>query len=164
MAVEIRVPALGESIVEATVGKWLKSAGDNVSAGEPLVELETDKVNVEVTAETAGVLGPIAKREGENVAIGDLLGTIEVAGAAETQPAAAPAPVVAQPTAAPAPVVAQPTAPAEDGRAAKAPVTPVAQRIATDQGVDVRGIAGSGPGGRVTKDDVVAQLGDRSLG
>jgi 2-oxoglutarate dehydrogenase E2 component (dihydrolipoamide succinyltransferase) len=152
MAVEIRVPALGESIVEATVGKWLKNTGENVSAGEPLVELETDKVNVEVTAEAAGVLGPIAKREGENVAIGDMLATIEV-GAAETQPAAAPAPAVAQPA-----------EPAEDGRAAKAPVTPVAQRIAADQGVDVRGIAGSGPGGRVTKDDVVAQLGGGAQG
>ncbi len=164
MAVEIRVPALGESIVEATVGKWLKSAGDNVSAGEPLVELETDKVNVEVTAEAAGVLGPIAKREGENVANGDLLGTIEAAGAAETQPAATPAPVAPQPAATPAPVAPQPTAPVEDGRAAKAPVTPVAQRIAADQGVDVRGIAGSGPGGRVTKDDVVAKLGDGGQG
>src|SRR5262245_33739092 len=126
MAVEIRVPALGESIVEATVGKWLKSAGEQVAAGEALVELETDKVNVEVTAEAAGVLGPIAKREGENVAIGDVLATNEAAGAATSAPA------VAQPAAAHA--VAQPAAPAEDGRAAKAPITPVAQRIAADQG------------------------------
>jgi 2-oxoglutarate dehydrogenase E2 component (dihydrolipoamide succinyltransferase) len=147
MAVEIRVPALGESIVEATVGKWLKSEGENVAAGEALVELETDKVNVEVTADAAGVLGTIARREGENVAIGDVLGTIEPAGAAMTQPAATSAPVVAQPA-----------TPAEDGRAAKAPITPVAQRIAADQGVNLRGIAGSGPGGRVTKDDVVAQI------
>jgi 2-oxoglutarate dehydrogenase E2 component (dihydrolipoamide succinyltransferase) len=138
MAVEIRVPALGESIVEATVGKWHKSTGENVAAGEALVELETDKVNLEVTAEAAGVLGTIAKREGENVAIGDVLGTIEAAGASATS---AP-PVEAQPTAAPTPAP-----PVEDGRAAKAPVTPVAQRIASDQGVDVRGIAGSGPGG-----------------
>jgi 2-oxoglutarate dehydrogenase E2 component (dihydrolipoamide succinyltransferase) len=158
MAVEIRVPALGESIVEATVGKWLKSTGENVAAGEALVELETDKVNVEVTAETAGVLGPIARREGENVAIGDVLGTIEAAGAAETS---AP-PAQAQPATPPTPAAS-----AEDGRAAKepvAPVTPVAQRIAADQGVDVRGIAGSGPGGRVTKDDVVAKLGDGGQG
>jgi 2-oxoglutarate dehydrogenase E2 component (dihydrolipoamide succinyltransferase) len=153
MAVEIRVPALGESIVEATVGKWHKSAGENVAAGEALVELETDKVNIEVTAESAGVLGSIAKREGENVAIGDVLGTIEAAGAEASAPATPPA--EAQPASAPTPA-----APAEDGRAAKAPVTPVAQRIASDQGVDVRDIAGSGPGGRVTKDDVVAKLGD----
>jgi 2-oxoglutarate dehydrogenase E2 component (dihydrolipoamide succinyltransferase) len=150
MAVEIRVPALGESIVEATVGKWHKSAGEKVAAGDALVELETDKVNVEVTAESDGVLGSIAKREGDNVAIGDVLGTIEADGAAE-----APAPPAqAQPAAAPTPA-----APTEDGRAAKAPATPVAQRIAADQGVDVRAIAGSGPGGRVTKEDVVAQLG-----
>ncbi|HET9222862.1 MAG TPA: 2-oxoglutarate dehydrogenase complex dihydrolipoyllysine-residue succinyltransferase [Roseiflexaceae bacterium] len=155
MAVEIRVPALGESIVEATVGKWHKSAGENVAAGEALVELETDKVNIEVTAESAGVLGQIAKREGENVAIGDVLGTIESAGAAETS---AP-PAQAQPDSAPAPAP-----PAEDGRGTKTPVTPVAQRIASDQGVDVRDIAGSGPGGRVTKDDVVAQLGGGGQG
>jgi 2-oxoglutarate dehydrogenase E2 component (dihydrolipoamide succinyltransferase) len=155
MAIEIKVPALGESIVEATVGKWHKSAGENVAAGEALVELETDKVNIEVTAESAGVLESIAKREGENVAIGDLLGTIEAAGVAE---ASAP-PAQAQPASVPAP-----TPPAEDGRGAKAPVTPVAQRIASDEGVDVRGIAGSGPGGRVTKDDVVAQLGGGGQG
>jgi 2-oxoglutarate dehydrogenase E2 component (dihydrolipoamide succinyltransferase) len=152
MAVEIRVPALGESIVEATVGKWLKRAGENVAAGEALVELETDKVNVEVTAEAAGVLGTIAKREGENVAIGDVLGTIEAADAS------------AAPTAAPAPAETQPAAPAEDGRAAKAPVSPVAQRIAAEQGVDVRNIAGSGPGGRVTKEDVVAASAGRDEG
>jgi 2-oxoglutarate dehydrogenase E2 component (dihydrolipoamide succinyltransferase) len=155
MAVEIRVPTLGESIVEATVGKWLKRAGEPVAAGEALVELETDKVNVEVPAEAAGVLGTIAKREGENVAIGDLLGTIEAAGASATP---TPAAAAAQPAAAPAAATA-PTAASEDGRNAKAPVSPVAQRIAADQGVDVRGIAGSGPGGRVTKEDVVARVG-----
>ncbi|HEY3232935.1 MAG TPA: 2-oxoglutarate dehydrogenase complex dihydrolipoyllysine-residue succinyltransferase [Roseiflexaceae bacterium] len=163
MPVEIRVPTLGESIVEATVGKWLKQEGDPVAAGEALVELETDKVNLEVVAETAGVLGSIARRAGENVGIGELLGTIESAGASASPPAAAP----------PAPVEARPAAPPEDGRAsarqpatgsggadidAKAPASPVAQRIAAEQGVDIRGITGSGPGGRITKDDVVTQL------
>jgi 2-oxoglutarate dehydrogenase E2 component (dihydrolipoamide succinyltransferase) len=147
MAVEIRVPALGESIVEATVGRWLKHAGDSVAAGDALVELETDKVNIEVTAETNGTLGAITRQEGENVAIGDLLGTLDAGGA--IAPASAPA-------AAPQP--AAPPAPAEDGHGTRAPVSPVAQRIAADQGVDVGRVAGSGPGGRITKEDVVAQL------
>src|SRR5438093_6640518 len=158
MPVEIRVPTLGESIVEATVGKWLKEEGDPVAAGEALVELETDKVNLEVVAETAGMLGSIARHTGENVGIGELLGTIESAGASAPAPAAPP----------PAPVEARPAAaPPEDGRAsarqpstgsggtdtdAKVPASPVAQRIATEQGVDLRGITGSGPGGRITKE------------
>nr|HRC77288.1 dihydrolipoyllysine-residue succinyltransferase [Kouleothrix sp.] len=75
MAVEVRVPTLGESIVEATVGKWLKRVGDAVAAGETLVDLETDKVSVEVTAGQAGVLEQIIKGEGENVAVGEVIGT-----------------------------------------------------------------------------------------
>jgi 2-oxoglutarate dehydrogenase E2 component (dihydrolipoamide succinyltransferase) len=165
MAVEIRVPALGESIVEATVGRWLKQEGDAVSAGEPLIELETDKVNIEVTAEASGTLAGISRREGENVAIGDVLGTIEAGGAAASAPVPQPS---AAPAAAPAPQpsAAQPSAPApaDDGHAARAPVTPVAQRIAAQQGVDVGTLAGSGPGGRVTKDDVVAASATRDEG
>jgi 2-oxoglutarate dehydrogenase E2 component (dihydrolipoamide succinyltransferase) len=152
MAVEIRVPTLGESIVEATIGKWLKQAGDAVAAGEALVELETDKVNVEVMAETAGVLGSIAKREGENVGIGEVLGTIEPQGAA-SQPAASPSSETPAPPpdgrpASPPPATAEP--------AARTQATPVAQRMASDQGVDISLIAGSGPSGRVTKDDVAS--------
>ena len=79
MAVEIRVPALGESIVEATVGKWLKQVGDTVAAGEALVDLETDKVNVEVAAEQGGVLEQIVKGEGQNVGVGEVIGTIGAA-------------------------------------------------------------------------------------
>ncbi|KPV47723.1 dihydrolipoamide succinyltransferase, partial [Kouleothrix aurantiaca] len=82
MAVEVRVPTLGESIVEATVGKWLKRVGDTVAAGETLVDLETDKVNVEVAAEQAGVLEQILKNEGENVAVGEVIGTLGAGGAA----------------------------------------------------------------------------------
>ena len=73
MAVEIKVPTLGESIVEATIGKWLKQVGDTVAAGDTLVELETDKVNVEVPAEQAGVLGQILKDEGQNVSVGEVM-------------------------------------------------------------------------------------------
>src|SRR6185436_1653314 len=148
MAMEIRVPALGESIVEATVGRWLKRQGDHVTAGEALVELETDKVNLEVMAESDGVLGTIARQEGENVGIGDVLGTIETSDASATpRPAAAPTPpAAARP--AEAPTDGRPAAPASaqagpQDSGDKPAATPVAQRIAAEQGVDIGRIAGS---------------------
>ena len=161
MAVEIRVPTLGESIVEATVGKWLKQVGDTVAAGETLVDLETDKVNVEVAAEQDGVLDQIVKGEGQNVGVGEVIGMIG-AGA----PAAAGAPHNGAPAAAaprqdtPAPVATPTAAPPAQLSQHTPPISPVARKIAADQGVDVRAVAGSGPGGRVTKDDV-ASVGNR---
>ena len=83
MAIEIKVPTLGESIVEATIGKWLKQAGEPVAAGEALVDLETDKVNVEVTAEQAGVLEQILKEEGQSVGVGEVIGVIGAGAATE---------------------------------------------------------------------------------
>jgi len=152
MAVEIRVPMLGESIVEATIGKWLKQVGDQVEAGEALVELETDKVNIEVMAEQSGVLEQIVKGDGENVAIGDVIG--QIASGSAPRPDAE---VADQSSAAPATHAADGSAaPVADDRASR-PATPVAQRIATDQGIDIRAITGSGPGGRITKEDVVAR-------
>ena len=116
MAIDIRVPALGESISEATVGKWFKKAGDSVRADEPLVELETDKVTLEVNAPESGVLSEIAAETGQTVAIGALLGHL-AAGAAAPKPtpaeAAKPAPApaaAAKPS--PAAAVATPPAPA----------------------------------------------------
>src|SRR5688500_17726192 len=107
MPVEIRVPTLGESIVEATVGKWLKQVGDPVAAGETLVDLETDKVNVEVPAEHSGVLEQIIKGEGQNVGVGEVIGVLNV-----EVPADAPqrdgAPAVAAPAASAAPVTPRP--------------------------------------------------------
>src|SRR5512141_1154212 len=88
--VDIRVPTLGESVTEATVGKWFKRPGDAVAVDEPLVELETDKVTIEVPAPAAGVLGEIAAKDGDTVAVGALLGQI-TDGAAAAKPAAAPA-------------------------------------------------------------------------
>src|SRR5215216_5449633 len=89
---EIRVPTLGESVTEATIGRWFKKAGDAVAVDEPLVELETDKVTIEVPAPSAGTLGEIVAKDGETVAVGALLGQIkEGAGAAAGKPAAAPA-------------------------------------------------------------------------
>jgi 2-oxoglutarate dehydrogenase E2 component (dihydrolipoamide succinyltransferase) len=161
MSIEIRVPTLGESIVEATVGKWLKQVGDTVAAGETLVDLETDKVNVEVAAEQDGVLEQIVKNEGQNVGVGEVIGMIGAgASAAASAPQngapAATAPRQDAPAAAATPVAALP---AQSSPHAP-PISPVARRIAADQGVDVRAVAGSGPGGRVTKDDV-ASAGNR---
>ncbi len=144
MSTEIRVPTLGESIVEATVGKWLKQVGDTIATGETLVELETDKVNIEIAAEQGGVLEQIVKGEGQNVAIGEVIGTIGVGAPATASAPHNGAPAAATPVAMPA---------AQSSRHAP-PISPVARRIAADQGVDVRAVAGSGPGGRVTKDDV----------
>src|SRR5512140_1665938 len=104
---EIRVPTLGESVTEATIGRWFKKAGDAVAVDEPLVELETDKVTIEVPAPSAGVLGEISAKDGETVAVGALLGQI-MEGVAGAKPAPAPAKAAA---AAPAPAAA-PAAPA----------------------------------------------------
>src|ERR1700743_3031440 len=106
---EIRVPTLGESVTEATIGRWFKKAGDTVAVDEPLVELETDKVTIEVPAPWAGVLGEISAKDGETVAVGALLGQItDGAGGAAAKPAAAPA--KAAPAASPAPAAPAPTA------------------------------------------------------
>src|SRR6478609_5380080 len=105
---EIRVPTLGESVTEATIGRWFKKAGEAVAVDEPLVELETDKVTIEVPAPVAGTLGEIIAKDGETVAVGALLGQIND-GAAPAKPAAAPAPAKAAPpppAAAPAPAAA----------------------------------------------------------
>jgi 2-oxoglutarate dehydrogenase E2 component (dihydrolipoamide succinyltransferase) len=149
MAIEIRVPALGESITEATVGKWFKKAGEPVKADEPLVELETDKVTLEVNAPGAGVLSEITADTGQTVAIGALLGHL-TAGAA----AAAPAPAGAAKAAAP-------PAPAAAAKAAPRPTTamppaPSAAKIAAEDRIDLSSVAGSGKRGQILKGDVLA--------
>lgn len=154
MATNITVPALGESVVEATIARWLKKEGDAVKAGEAIVELETDKVDLEVPAEKDGILGKIQRQAGEDVQIGDLLGTIEE-GAATASPGEGAGKPSATPTQEAAPVKestpapAQASAPAQEERA-----TPVAKRVAAEQGVDLGAVSGAGPGGRVTKQDV----------
>ncbi len=161
MATEVKVPALGESIVEATVSKWLKQEGDAVAAGEPLVELETDKVNLEVPADQSGVLASIRKAEGETVNIGDLLGVIDEAGTAVAPEQSAP-PREKQPDenghqpAVATGETARVVDTATNGEDIAA--TPVAQRVAVEHDLDIRSIKGSGPGGRVTKEDVLAHL------
>jgi 2-oxoglutarate dehydrogenase E2 component (dihydrolipoamide succinyltransferase) len=143
MPLELTVPALGESITEAVVGKWHKKVGEAVRADEPVVVLETDKVTVDVPAPGDGALVAIAHREGDKVKVGEVLGTI-AEGPAEAAPAAKPAP---------APLRPRPE-PAEGPRAA--PVTPVARKVAEEKGMDASRVKGSGPSGRVTKDDVLA--------
>ena len=148
MSTQILVPTLGESVTEATVAKWFKAVGEAVKADETLVELETDKVTVEVPAPAGGVLTEIAVAVGATVAVGAVLGAIE-AGAAGTvaAPVAAAAPAPAAPAPAPAPVAS--VAP---------PAMPSARKIAADAGLDTAGLAGSGKGGRVTKGDVLSAL------
>ena len=143
MATEIRVPTLGESVTEATIGKWLKAEGDAVAVDEPLVELETDKVSVEVPAPAAGKLSAISVKEGETVEVGALLGMLEegAAGAAAAPAAAAPA----------QPAPAEPAAPKDGGM----PPSPAASRLAAESGVDAAGVAGSGKRGQVLKEDVM---------
>ena len=150
MATEIRVPTLGKSITEATVGKWFKKAGNSVSADEPLVELETDKVTLEVNAPSAGVLSEVAADTGQTVAIGALLGQLSAGAAAAQAPAAKPAP------AASSPAVAAKAAPAPS--ATTMPPSPAAAKIAAEDKIDLASIAGSGKRGQVLKGDVLAAV------
>jgi 2-oxoglutarate dehydrogenase E2 component (dihydrolipoamide succinyltransferase) len=151
MAVEIKVPPLGESVVEATVGRWLRTSGDSVAAGDPLVELETDKVNMEVAAPEAGVLESIVSQEGETVSVGDVLGVIEASTATPDGSA--------QESAAPA---EQPVVHEVESRAPDEPrATPVARRMAEEHGLNLAEVEGSGPGGRVNREDVEVFLRDR---
>lgn len=151
MATEIRVPTLGESVSEATIGKWFKKPGEAVKADEPLVELETDKVTLEVNAPAAGVLGEIVAKEGDTVGVSALLGTIAEGGAA----AAAPAPKAeAKPAAAPAPAAEAPKAAATKA----ADSGPAVSRLAAESGVDPSKVAASGKDGRVTKGDMLAAI------
>jgi 2-oxoglutarate dehydrogenase E2 component (dihydrolipoamide succinyltransferase) len=157
--VEIRVPPLGESVVEATVGRWSKQEGDAVRKDEVLVELETDKITVEVAAPADGTLGSIKKKEGDTVGVNELLAEMEagaVPAAAQPEAQAAAASGASAPSAAPAPVA---TATAE-AAPADAPTSPAARAIAAEHGLDLASIRGSGPNGRVTKEDVLKRIED----
>jgi 2-oxoglutarate dehydrogenase E2 component (dihydrolipoamide succinyltransferase) len=150
MAVDIKVPSVGESITEGTIARWLKKNGDVVRADEPLFELETDKATGEVAAPAAGRL-VITAREGQTVPVGAVVGRIE-------EGAAAPAPE-ARPPAAPRDGAAPPPKPEARAAAEEAkPPSPAARQLAADAGVDPRQLAGSGRGGRVIKEDVLRHL------
>jgi 2-oxoglutarate dehydrogenase E2 component (dihydrolipoamide succinyltransferase) len=150
MAVEIKVPQMGESVTEATVAKWFKAEGDAVAQDEPLCELETDKVTMEVFAPAAGRLGSIRVPAGSDVAVGAVLGTIE-AGAA----AAGPAPAKAEAPAAKAPAKARGAEAPAKPKTAEAPQPPSVRKLVAEHGVDVAAIAGTGKAGRLTKGDVL---------
>jgi len=161
MATEIRVPTLGESVTEATIGKWFKKVGDAIAVDEPLVELETDKVTVEVPAAAAGILSEIAVKEGETVGVGALLGSISAGGAAAT-PATKPQ-AVAQ---ASSPDAAQTTkqAAAETAKIAgdagaveprSMPPAPAAAKLIAENNLSVDQLSGSGKRGQVLKGDVL---------
>jgi len=153
---EIRVPALGESVTEATIGKWFKKPGDVVAVDEPLVELETDKVTIEVPAPAAGVLTDVAVKDGDTVAVGALLGAIkEGAGAAPTKAPAQPA--AAAPQAAPPPASPKPAA-APRAPGAEMPLAPSVRKIAAETGMDAAAVPGTGKDGRVTKGDMLAAI------
>jgi len=157
---DIVVPTLGESVSEATVAKWMKKAGDAVKKDETLVELETDKVSVEVSAPEAGTLSEIVAAEGATVGIGALLGRMGGAGAQPAQSAPKAEAPKAEPPKAEEPKAAAPQQPASNGAAKQAP--PSVQRIAAEAGVDVSGVTGSGRDGRVTKADALAIIENRS--
>ena len=156
MSIEIRVPTLGESVTEATIGRWFKKAGEAVAADEPLVELETDKVTVEVPSPVSGTLASIAAKDGDTVAVGALLGAInegaggaKPAAKAEAKPAAKPVPAP-QPTPTAAPVAVK--------KIADAPLMPSVRKLAAESGVDPAGVSGSGKDGRVMKGDLLAAI------
>ncbi len=176
MTKEIRVPALGESVTEATVGQWFKKAGDSVSEDEPVVELETDKVTVEVPSPVSGVIARIDVQEGETVEVGALLGAIEEGAAQAKSGGAGPAepkPAQVEPATASAQTAGTRgngagDAPAKAGSAAavaheaakgdERPVSPAVRKISEEAGIDPSEIEGSGKGGRVLKGDVLAAL------
>jgi len=150
MATEIRVPTLGESVTEATIGRWFKKVGETVAVDEPVVELETDKVTIEVPSPVAGVIEAVAAKDGDTVGVGALLGTIAAGGAA-----AAPAKTEA-PKAAPAAPAASAPAPAKT--AAAGANGPAVAKLAAESGVDTSAVAGSGKDGRVTKGDLLGAI------
>ncbi|MET3725278.1 2-oxoglutarate dehydrogenase complex dihydrolipoyllysine-residue succinyltransferase [Sphingomonas trueperi] len=149
MATEVKVPVLGESITEATVGEWLKNPGDPVRADEPIASLETDKVSVEVPSPVAGVMGEQIVKVGDTVEVGAVIAIIAGEGAAAA-PAVAPA--AAAPAATPAPAPAAAPAPSADAAA----LSPSVRRAVLETGVDPSTVQGTGKDGRLTKDDVIA--------
>ena len=146
----IKVPPLGESIVEATISRWLKKEGDVVALGDTLVELETDKITVEVPALVAGVLGKLAHNEGDVVKVDEVLGEIDEKGAPPQSKSAAPAAAAPNQTTA--------AATAAPPRAGEARTSPAARRVAAESGTDLSTIAGTGRGGVVSKPDVIEAM------
>ncbi len=159
MALDVKVPPVGESVQEAMIHKWRKAAGDFVKRDEVLMDLETDKATVEVTAEAEGVL-EVLRNEGDTVAIGEVIARIDTNAKGAAKPAAdksaTPPPPPAAKAAAPAAAAA--AAPAATAPASDAPTMPAARRLATESNVNLGDVSGTGKGGRVTKGDVITHL------
>ncbi|GAC1551161.1 MAG: 2-oxoglutarate dehydrogenase complex dihydrolipoyllysine-residue succinyltransferase [Ktedonobacteraceae bacterium] len=176
MSIEIRVPTLGESIVDATIASWLKKEGDTIQQCDALVELETDKVNVEINAEQDGVLQKVIKQEGDTVAVGEVLGLISkgtlssqstqaspngVQGiGAATSSLSLPSQTASAKSAAPQPATPIQATQAQQQTSVEAqrPPSPLARRIAAEHNVDIAQVRGTSPHGRITRDDVVSYL------
>ncbi|HEY4915176.1 MAG TPA: dihydrolipoamide acetyltransferase family protein [Candidatus Dormibacteraeota bacterium] len=163
---QIKMPQLGESVTEGTVDKWLKHEGDFVKRDEPLVEVVTDKVNAEIPSPFEGKLVKISAAEGETVRVGAVIGQIEVAGAGtpaagsgETVVAPAEAPPEPAGERAPAPAPAAAATIADGGNGERARLSPAVRKLAAEHGIDAAALRGSGMGGRVTRDDVLAAVG-----
>jgi 2-oxoglutarate dehydrogenase E2 component (dihydrolipoamide succinyltransferase) len=166
---EVKLPQLGETVTEGTITKWFKKVGDAVAADEPLFEVSTDKVDTEVPSPVSGVLTEVRAKEGDTVPVGAVIAVVGDAGAAPAPaPAAAPTP---EPAAAPAPAPAAEPAPAPAAEpaptvvvasaasAGDAPLlSPVVRRLISENNLDVSKIAGTGPGGRITREDVLALI------
>jgi 2-oxoglutarate dehydrogenase E2 component (dihydrolipoamide succinyltransferase) len=161
MTIEIKVPAMGESVTEATVARWFKKEGDAVKRDEPLLELETDKVTVEVPAPADGAIESISVKAGDTVRVGALLGAI-AEGKAGTAPAKGAPAVAPSAKAAEAPKPAAPAKPAPAPAKSDAPAMPSAQRIAAESGISTASVAGTGKDGRVTKGDMLGALESRT--
>jgi 2-oxoglutarate dehydrogenase E2 component (dihydrolipoamide succinyltransferase) len=157
MATEIIVPILGESVTEATVAKWFKAEGDAVAVDEPILELETDKVTLEVNASTAGTLSEIAAKEGENVEVGALLGMIGEGGAAPAKKAEAAAPETPAEAAKPAEAAPAVTTSEDDD---KDKMSPAVRKLVDENNLDAGQISGTGKDGRLTKGDVLMFMKD----
>jgi 2-oxoglutarate dehydrogenase E2 component (dihydrolipoamide succinyltransferase) len=161
MSTEIRVPTLGESVTEATIGQWFKKVGDSVNADEPIVELETDKVTVEVPAPASGVLEAISAQQGETVDVGALLGAIAAGGAASAgaaAPTASAQPAPATPAAATPPAEPQPAPTIATTTTGDRAPAPSAQKLMTEKGLGNGDVSGTGRAGQILKEDVLAAL------
>jgi pyruvate/2-oxoglutarate dehydrogenase complex dihydrolipoamide acyltransferase (E2) component len=162
---QIKMPQLGESVTEGTVDHWLKREGDFVKRDEPLVEVVTDKVNAEIPSPFEGKLVKISVAEGETVRVGSVIGQIEVAGAGTPATAVTPAPavptteVLAAPVAGRGPGLETGSASDEDGTGERARLSPAVRKLAAEHGIDAASLRGSGMGGRITRDDVLAAVG-----
>ncbi|MCC6924865.1 2-oxoglutarate dehydrogenase complex dihydrolipoyllysine-residue succinyltransferase [Novosphingobium sp.] len=155
MSTEVKVPTLGESVAEATIGEWLKQPGEAVAADEPIASLETDKVAIEVTAPVAGVMGQHIAKTGDNVSVGAVIATIEAGSGAPA--AAAPA------AAAPAPAAVAPVpASAAASSAEASTLSPAVRRAVLEHGIDPAVVKGTGKDGRITKEDVLAAAAAKS--